>query len=345
MRILHVIQPLPRQSTLLGTSLRLTHTGTAAISALRELIASDANQSGVEHFVVCLGGERSQTVVRSVGIRDAISLTPPLGNANWSAAQLRRLIATIGPVNTAIAWGGFAGNLAFKLHHEASWIRASVISGVMGRLNHAGQMIDGGISLPWKLDVTPRWHDRAAARQRIGLPASQPCIGLLADTYAPADATDFTLAVSVLHAAGLRLSAALPADLPSADRAKQHVQRGTYTRETAFVNLAPRSIARAADVCIVASGETFATGLLMCEALAAGTAVVLTRASQRALGIDLPELGAVSSRATDLARVALPLFENESLREDNVRRYREAIAHSPLPNVAQAWHALARTMV
>ena len=344
MRTLHVIQPLPAHDTILRGARGNVHTATSSLAALRAIVASD-RKSSEEHYVVCIGGEASQLLARSAGLGNLIRVAPALGSATRAASQLRRVLAGLGRVDMAIGWGEFASDIAFKLHQEAAWWKVSSRSGEIIRMSERGEATGDAIELPWHIATRPRAIDRAIARTQLGLPALQPCLGLFADNVAAADATELMLCVSVLHAAGLTLSAALPAQLATADHAATHVQLGTYTRETAFVAVAPRAWAHACDVCIIGDGPVFAAGLLLCTALAANCAVVVTRATQLALGIDLPELAAISPRATDYARIILPLMDDAAHRARSIEQYRTVISQLHVPTIAQSWRIITRTLV
>jgi hypothetical protein len=336
-------------------------TGIAALAAVHEVVAADAKNLEQEHFVVCAGGELAQAAARSSGLRGVIPLGCALGDVTRGAAALRRVMAGLGRLDQVVSWGEFAGDVAFKVASGsgAAWWCVNVGSGMVTRLDEQGEASDVRVALPWRTAMQRRGETRAAARERVGLPAGQMCMGLLADAHANADATEFMLCASVLHAAGQRLSAIVPWHLATAERARLHLQLGTYARETAFVMIAGSAWVGACDVVVLdagsnvgldagheARGGAFVRGLLVCEALAADCAVIMTRATQQLLGLDqVGDLAAASGRATDIARIALPLFDDAKTRREHVRRYREAVARVGSVTLGEGWFGLARAMV
>ncbi len=343
MRIVHVIQPLVAHGTVLGDAARERCTGMAALSGLREVIATDAKDAGREHFVICVGGEAAQMAARSAGLECVNAMSCALGDVRHGAAELRRMMAALGRVEMGVAWGAYAADVARKLSREATWWGVDVASGTLTALNDRGERTGDIVTLPWRTRLALRGVTKVEARERLGLPKDQSCFGLLADVHADAEVTEFLLCVSVLHAAGLRLSAATPDAISGVQRAREHLHLGTYVREIAMTGLAPSGWVAACDVCVIAEGGRFVTGLMLSDAIAAGSGVVLTRASQRELGLEgLDDLAAKSSRATDVARVALRLLDSEEARGDAVRRYREAIARVGGPTLREGWFAMAR---
>lgn len=343
MRTVHVIQPREAHGTVLGGGTREMCTGGAALSALREIIAADAKDAEREHFVVCVGGEQSQLAAASAGLRRVIAMPCALGDVRRGAAELRRVMSALGRVDMRAAWGHFASDVARKLAGQCAWWGVSVARGELVQLNDRGEAGGDVLTLPWRGDLQRRGASMHEARGLLGVPERQQCIGLLADAHADAEATEFMLCTSVLHAAGLRLSAVMPDGLGGAERSREHLRLGTYVREIAMTGMAPAGWAAACDVCVVAEGGRFVTGLMLCDAIAAGSGVVLTRASQHELGLEgLDDLAAKSMRATDVAKVALRLLDSDAARMDAVRRYREAIARVAGPTLRESWFALAR---
>jgi len=342
-RTVHVIQPREAHGTVLGSGARAMCTGGVALSALREIIAADAKDAEREHFVVCVGGEAAQLAAASAGLGRVMPMPCALGDVRRGAAELRRVMGALGRVDMAAAWGSFASDVARKLAGEVVWWEVSVARGEMVRLDAGGRASGDVMTLPWRSAMQRRGATQREARGLLGLPENQKCIGLLADVHADAEATEFMLCVSVLHAAGLRLSAVMPEGLGGAARSREHLRLGTYVREIALTGMSPAGWAAACDVCVIAEGPRFVTGLMVCDAIAAGSGVVLTRASQRELGLEgLEDLAAKSSRATDVARVALRLLDSDEARGDAVWRYREAIARVGGPTLRESWFALAR---
>ncbi len=328
---------------MLGDAARELCTGMAALSGLREMIATDAKDAAREHFVICVGGEAAQMAARSAGLERVNAMSCALGDVQRGAAELRRMLAALGRVEMGLAWGAFAADVARKLSGDAPWWGVDVASGTVTALNERGEPAGDVVTLPWRTRLVRRGATKVEARERLGLPKDQSCFGLLADVHADAEATEFLLCVSVLHAAGLRLSAAMPGEIGGVQRAREHLHLGTYVREIAMTGVAPSGWVAACDVCVIAEGGRFATGLMLCDAIAAGCGVVMTHATQRALGLQgVEDLAAKSMRATDVARAALPLLDNESTHAQAVARYKDAIARAAGPSLREGWFALAR---
>lgn len=343
MRIVHVIQPRSPHGTVLGASPPAQATGSVALSALREVIAADADDAGREHFILCAGGEAAQLAAQSAGLQRFIPLPCALGDVRRAAAELRRVMDALGRVEMAVAWGPFAGDVSRKLADKAPWWSVDVATGAISRRDQRGETTGDTWSLPWRASLARRGLSPHAARAALGLPSEQACLGLMADLHADTEATEFMLAISVLHAAGLRLSAVMPDAVSGAERARGHLHLGTYVREIAMTGMAPAGWASACDVCIIAEGGPFVSGLMLCDAIAAGCGVVLTRATQRVLGLEgVEDLAARSMRATDVARAALPLLDADAARADAVRRYKDAIVQARVPSLREGWFALAR---
>jgi hypothetical protein len=348
MRILHIVQPRPAHATLLHTPALCDHTSVLSLAGLRSLIATTRSH---EHFVACMGSDEAQAIAASAGLRRVIPLSPALGSSTLAGPTTRRLLAALGSVDIALAWGNFASTLAFKCPLASGiWMQLSPASGIIHALSSRAEHIDSGCTLPWRLDLPELLandaHNQARTREQLGLPANTLTLSLMADHFTQGDACDYVLLLSVLASAGVHVNAIMPTSAPAADRAQWLIRRSSYARHVALVRAAPRAWLPACDISIIADAPPLLAGFSLCQALSHNTTPILSRSTLDTLGLSsLTHLGALSSRATDLARVVLPLASDAALRESHRREFLAALQSLREPTFSQGFDAFLRSQL